>query len=533
MRAFRTTMLYLLVSACGGGGSSGSGSGGAVPPAGPPPGLATTSCGSYVGMDRGNSWSYLGIRYAAAPTGARRWQSPAAPPCPAGNVQADTYGPACPQLDRATGSPTGDEDCLTVNVFAPKASFPSGLAPVMVFIHGGGNSMGSAGEIIDGNKRLYDGKALAEATGNVVVTLQYRLGPLGWLVLPGLDAEAPDARSGNYGLEDMVAALKWVQRDIGAFGGDKDRVMIFGESAGGLDVCALLASPDSAGLYEAALIESGGCVADTREKALANGATLADSVGCSTAPDVVACLRGKTPGELLAAVPPVVSVAGAQAPYQPNVDGTTLPAIPLEVIRAGQQNRVPVVIGTNADETGLEVPQTFSDADYAAFLNSTIQDPAIRAQVASLYSAANFGTSRAAYVALTSDVKFTCPARSIARALTASQSEPVFRYFFTEVPDGPNAPLFGSFHALELFYLFGVMNIRGYVPTAAETALSSNMQHYWGGFAATGGPAASGAPAWTSYDPARDNYLRLDSAALGMAEGVNTDRCDFWETLGL
>jgi para-nitrobenzyl esterase len=352
-------------------------------------------------------------------------------------------------------------------------------------------------------------------------------------VLPGLDAEAPDARSGNYGLDDMVAALKWVQRDIGAFGGDKDRVMIFGESAGGLDVCALLASPDSAGLYEAALIESGGCVADTRGKALANGGTLADDVGCSTAQDVVACLRGKTPAELLAAVPPVVSVAGAQAPYQPSVDGTTLPTMPLDVIRAGQQNRVPVVIGTNADETGLEVPQDFSDADYLAFLDSTIQDPAIRAQVAGLYSAANFGSARAAYVALTSDFKFTCPARTIARALTATQSEPVFRYFFTEVPDGPNAPMFGAFHALELFYLFGVMNVRGYTPTAAETALSSNMQHYWGGFAATGAPVASGAAAWTPYDSTRDSYLRLDSAALGMAEGVNTSRCDFWTSLGL
>jgi para-nitrobenzyl esterase len=351
-------------------------------------------------------------------------------------------------------------------------------------------------------------------------------------VRPGLDNEAPDARSGNYGLEDLVAALEWVQRDIGAFGGDRNRVMIFGESAGGLNVCALLASPAAAGLYQSALIESGGCVADTREKALSTGATLADAVGCSTAADEVACLRGKTAAELLSALPPVVSVGGGQAPYQPNIDGTTLPALPLEVIRAGQHNRVPVAIGTNADETGLEVPQSYSDADYATFLNTTFATPEVRAAVADLYSVARYGTSRAAYVALTSDAKFTCQARKIARVLTASQSELVYRYFFTEVPDGVNAPLYGAFHGLELLYLFGVLNARGYVPTAAELALSSNMQQYWAGLAA-GAPAAPGAPAWTGYDPARDNHLVLDADSLAMADGVRTAECDFWAQLGV
>jgi para-nitrobenzyl esterase len=533
LRTILWTACLTGLSACGGGGGGGGGSGSNPPPPGPTQGVAATSCGSYQGTDRGGSWSFLGIRYAAAPVGNLRWRSPEAPTCPTTTVAATSYAPACPQLDGTTGAPTGDEDCLALNVFAPKVSFPAGRVPVMVFIHGGGNVSGSTGALVDGTHRLYDGAALAEATGHVVVTLQYRLGPLGWLVLPGLDAEAPDARSGNYGLEDQVAALKWVQRDIGAFGGDAGRVMIFGESAGGLDVCALLASPASAGLYGAALIESGGCVADSRATALATGATLANNAGCSTASDVVACLRSKTPAALLAALPPVVSVAGAQPPYQPSVDGTLLSDVPLEVIRSGQHNRVPVVIGTNANETGLEVPLTFSDADYQAFLDATILDPVVRAQVAALYSVTNFGSARNAYVALTSDAKFTCPARSIARALVATQSEPVFRYFFTEVPDGPSATLYGAFHGLELLYLFGVMDIRGYTPTAAERSFSTDMQHYWGGFAANGVPAAGGAPAWNAYDPALDNHLVLDSAALGMANGVNTARCDFWSQLGV
>ncbi|MGB7739906.1 MAG: carboxylesterase family protein, partial [Steroidobacteraceae bacterium] len=526
--------LCLLLSACGGGSGSGSGDGGTTPPPPPAtPGLAKTSCGDYQGNDRGNSWSFLGIRYAAAPAGARRWRSPESPPCPSGTVTANAYAPVCPQLDRSGGAPEGDEDCLAVNVFTPKATFPAGRKPVMVFIHGGGNVVGSAREEVVPGRLLYDGAALAEASGNVVVTLQYRLGPLGWLVHPALDAEAPDARSGNYALEDLVAALKWVQRDIAAFGGNSDRVMIFGESAGGVNVCALLASPAAAGIFTSALIESGGCIADTRSKALATGATLTDNVGCSTAADIPACLRSKTPAELLAALPPEVSVVGSQAPYQPNVDGTLLPTAPLDAIRIGQHNRVPVVIGTNADETGRDVPLTFNEAQYQLVLASTFPNPVVRTQVENLYSSAKFGSARRAYVALTSDLKFICPSRSIARALADSQTEPVYRYFFTEVPDAPASSVYGAVHGLELLYVFGVLDIQGYSPTTAERALSTSMQGYWGSLAASGTPSAAGAPTWTPYDANLDNHLVLDSAALAMGEGVNTARCDFWATFGL
>ena len=402
----------------------------------------------------------------------------------------------------------------------------------MVFVHGGGNSIGSAQAEIEPGRVLYDGAALAATTGNVVVTLQYRLGPLGWLVHPALDTEAPDSRSGNYALEDLVAALRWVQREIAAFGGDGARVMIFGESAGGVNVCALLASPAAAGLFTSALIESGGCVAGTRAADLATGSMLADNVGCSTASDIPACLRAKTPAELLAALPPVVNVAGSQPPYQPNVDGSLLPTAPLDAIRDGQHNRVPVVIGANADETGREVPLTFGEVEYQAFLASAIADPVLRAQVSDLYSSANFGSARLAYVALTSDVKFICPSRTIARALAGAQTEPVYRYFFTEVPDAPTASLYGAFHGLELLFVFNVLDVRGYTPTTAERSLSTSMQGYWGSFAATGAPSAAGAPVWTAYDPDRDNHLVLDDAALAMGDGINTSRCNFWATLG-
>ena len=531
---FKLVPLWLLLTACGGGGGSGSGDGSTTPP--PPaatPGLAKTSCGDYQGNDRGASWSFLGIRYAAAPSGTRRWRSPESPACPSSTVTANAYAPVCPQFDRDSGAPEGDEDCLAVNVFTPKSTFPAGRKPVMVFIHGGGNVVGSAREEVVPGRLLYDGAALAEVTGNVVVTLQYRLGPLGWLVHPALDVEAPDARSGNYALEDLVAALKWVRRDIAAFGGNSDRVMIFGESAGGVNVCALLASPAAAGLFTSALIESGGCVADSRSKALTTGATLTDNVGCSTAPDIPACLRAKTPAELLAALPPEVSVVGSQAPYQPHVDGTLLPLAPLDAIRNGQHNRVPTVIGTNADETGRDVPLTFSEAQYQLILASTFPNAVVRAQVANLYSSVNFGSARRAYVALTSDLKFICPSRTIARTLAGAQTEPVYRYFFTEVPDAPTSSVYGAVHGLELLYVFGVLDIRGYSPTAAERALSTSMQAYWAGLAANGTPSTAGAPAWTPYDAGRDNHLVLDAAALAMGEGVNTARCDFWATFGM
>lgn len=136
-------------------------------------------------------------------------------------------------------------------------------------------------------------------------------------------------------------------------------------------------------------------------------------------------------------------------------------------------------------------------------------------------------------MALTSDLKFTCPARTIARTLVSAQTEPVYRYFFTEVPDAPTSSVYGAVHGLELLYVFGVLEIQGYSPTAAERSLSTAMQSYWGSFAANGTPSVVGAPAWTSYDAGRDNHLVLDAAALAMGEGVITIRCDFWSTVGV
>lgn len=524
--------LMLLSSACGGGGGGGSRSVTAPSPVPPvaTPGLARTSCGDYQGVEVANTWRFLGIRYAAPPIGNLRWRSPTAPTCPTTIVSAADFASACPQT--IDGVATGGEDCLAVNIWTPKAAFGGTRTPVMLFIHGGGNVQGSAREEIEPGRFLYDGRTLAETSGNVVVTVQYRLGALGWLVHPGLDLEASDARSGNYALEDLIAALRWVEREIGAFGGNRDRVMVFGESAGAVNTCALLASPAAAGLFDGVVMQSGGCIADTREEALASGSALASNAGCAGASNPIACLRGRSVTEILAALPAVASVGGPMPPFGPSVDGSLLPASPLTQIRTAAHTRVPTIVGANGDELGRSVPLTFTQRDFDAALLAAFPSATVRAQIAALYSPSEFGSARRAYVALASDIRFVCPARTITRTLATAQTPSVFRYHFTEVPDATASQPFGAFHGLELLYLFGVLDVRGYRPTVAESALATDMQRYWGNLATGGQPGGGGSlSVWTPYQPARDNHLVLEASAIREQDGVNTARCNFWDGL--
>jgi len=521
------TFTALFIAACGGGGGSTDVTVLSPVPPVTTPGLARTSCGDYQGVEAANTWRFLGIRYAAPPVGVLRWRAPTAPTCPTTIVAATDYAPICPQT--VNGVVSGNEDCLAVNIWTPRAAFGGTRAPIMLFIHGGGNVQGSAREEVEGGRVLYDGRALAEISGNVVVTVQYRLGALGWLVHPALDSEAADARAGNYGLEDLIAALRWVEREIGAFGGNRDRVMVFGESAGAVNICALLASPAAAGLFDAAIMQSGGCIADTREEALSSGVTLARNAGCASASDVIACLRSRSVAEILAALPAVASVGGPIPPFGPSVDDSLLPMSPLAQIRAAAHNRVPTIVGANGDELGRSVPLTFTQRDFDAALLAAFPSSTVRTQIAALYSAAEFGSARRAYIALTSDIRFVCPARTIARTLAAAQTPLVFRYHFTEVPDATESQPFGAFHGLELLYLFGVLDVRGYRPTVAEFALATDMQRYWGNVAAGGQPGGGALSLWTPYQTARDNHLVLEAGAVREQDGVNTVRCNFWD----
>src|SRR3954447_5785619 len=225
---------------------------------------------------------FLGIPYAAPPVGALRWRPPAAAQPWHGVRDATHYGNRCPQLPSSNGAGSENEDCLDVNVFRP-ARLDRPPAPVLVFIHGGG--------LVNGSGDQHDGALLARSNGIVVVSLNYRLGVFGFLALPSLSAEAPDHSSGDYGILDQQAAIRWVHRNIAAFGGDPRRVTINGESAGGWSVCGHLTSPGSRGLFSAAIIQSGSCASIPEAQAEQNGTSLAESVGCTDPQTAVSCLR--------------------------------------------------------------------------------------------------------------------------------------------------------------------------------------------------------------------------------------------------
>ncbi len=510
-------LLLWLSSGCGGDGGAGAAAD-ANPSCGadvtPAPGLVVTTSGAVQGVSDGATWTYKGIPYAAPPRGALRLAAPAPPVCTPGVRDGSSFGAVCPQLDDA-GQLIGDEDCLSLNVWAPSAA--GAPRPVMVWIHGGANVSGAS------SSPLYDGRRLAEAGDVVVVTINYRLGQLGFLAHAGLSATSATHVSGNYGILDQIAALAWVRDNAASFGGDAARVTIFGESAGARDVCVLLAAAPAAGLFQGAIMESGGCGAlDTLADSEAFGTQVAQAAGCGSAADVVACLRELPVATLVKALAAPASVLD-DSPYQPNRDGVVLAEQPFDAIAAGRHHHVPILLGANADETGRQAPMIQNDAQYQALVQSQFGPfaPSVLAQ----YPSSSFPTPRKAYVALTSDSRFICPSRRVARAAAAAQSEPVYRYFFTRA-----ASQFGAVHGLEIPYLFGTFAAIPYTPVASDLVVSTAMQGAWTGFARSGDPNRA-AVTWPRYlSDGSDHALVLDDP-VSSVDGVLTDRCDFWDGL--
>ncbi len=518
----------------GGGGSGGSGgSGGARCEVASPaePGVIAIETGLLRGQKGEPTWVYRGIPYAAPPTGDLRWKPPAPAACWDGVRDALEFGSVCPQIDTATKAPVGAEDCLTLNVWSPDTPGPH---PVLVFIHGGGNIQGASSETLPGGAPIYNGHRLSKAGDAVVVTLNYRLGPLGFLTLPELSAESAWGASGNYGNLDQIAALQWVKTNIAAFGGDPKRVLLFGESAGGVNTVTLLASPLAKGLFSAALVESGGSTSTPRAEAESAMAARVEASSCGSAPDRLACLRGKTPAELLAELPGSINIGSASvgsdpSKYGPIVDGHLLPKPTLEILTAGEHNHVPFVIGTNRDELAKAMAiEVTTEQQYQSVINASFGP--LAPKILAAYPAADYATPQEALVAVYSDLRFTCPARNIARAVRKTQSEPVWRYFFTRratTAKGQNP----AAHAVELLYVFNSLtDVPLYQPAPEDLALSEAMMGYWARFGATGDPNGAGAPPWPAYDAQTDAHLVLDSP-LTSGEGVRTAQCDFWGTV--
>jgi para-nitrobenzyl esterase len=476
---------------------------------------------------------FLGIPFAEPPVGARRFRAPVEHACWSDDRDATRFGAICPQVND-DGNPVGNEDCLTLNVYAPTVS-PATPLPVLFFIHGGGNNQGSAQVLASATqgRGFYDGRSLARR-GAVVVTIQYRLGALGFLSSEALDRESATEPSGAQGIRDQILALRWVQRNIGRFGGDSSKVMVFGESAGGLDTMLLVSSPRAAGLFSSALSQSGGLVANTQAVARAATQRLVTAASCASAMDPLACLRSKTPAELLMALPPAVTGL-TNSDFVPAIDGDVLPESPIERIRSGRHNQVPIVYGTNSEETSRMVApaamvQTQADFERFArpYLAQYALSPTQVSAALALYAPSNFASPHEALVALTTDTRWTCPARANLRAVVMGQRVPAFRYFFTHRHDARIAPMlsaFGAYHGIELGYVFGTVDgLLGYRPTPADRAVIDAVQTSWIRFAATGS-LSTGSPMWPTYDAATDPYLELSSAPAARTN-VRGERCD-------
>jgi para-nitrobenzyl esterase len=493
--------------------------------------VVCTQSGPVKGTVAGAVRAFKGIPYAKPPVGALRFRPPQ-PAEPWRNVKvADKFGPPCPQLgpDRKV---IGREDCLFINVWTP-AQRPGAPLPVMVWLTGGGNhSLSGAGSGGFGGV-AYDGSLMVERANVVFVTYNLRLGALGFLAHPVLDAERPDKVSGNYGSLDQIAMLQWVKRNIAGFGGDPNRVFVFGTSAGGGNICALMTAPAAQGLIHAAAMESSvpsGCETQTLAQAEAGtGAQVVETLGCAKASDAAACLRGKSVEEIVAAVPGNFSVLPRI--YGPNIDGVVFREQPIDAVRARHYQPIPVIIGNTSGETlgwADTAGKVTDEVSYEAAIDKVF-GRGVRAAVLAHYPASRYPTPRIAFATATTDALFSCTTRRVAKAI-AAQGVPVYRYLFAHaLENDPKLKAIGPAHTIEHPFFFKFAG--HYAPTTAELKLQDAMLLYWSRMARSGDPNGAATPAWPRFDPAGDDYIEFSDAPA--ARHGDAAPCDFWDTISL
>ncbi len=478
--------------------------------------------------------AFLGIPYAAPPTGPLRWRPPQSP-APWDTPRDTTHlGPACPQKNPFGAEPvTSQEDCLHLNVWTPSVE-ESARRPVMVFIHGGGFLFGSNAS------KLYDGARLAR-TGVVVVALNYRLGALGFLAHPALGAEdAEHPVSGNYGLLDQQLALRWVRDNIAHFGGNPDNVTLFGESAGAISVCLQMLSPGASGLFHRAIVQSGTCYLVTlplkdpgtpkEDSAEERGERFARELGC-TQGDVLACMRSKSPETLLETGGAALDLMRPHVGFMPVVDGRVVPDAPERMLSEGRQAQVPLLLGTNADEGTLFTTRAKLNSAQAYEAAVRVRAPAQADTLLRLYPVTEFSSPRAAYNHLLRDALFTCPNRRLARTFSA-QGLPVYAYHFTYAPPRLFSWLggLGAFHAAELPFVFGATSGALRLESGRERVLSNRLIGYWTRFATHGDPNGGGSIPWPAYSTETEPHLVLDENP-STGERLDQGHCDALDVL--
>lgn len=474
----------------------------------------------------GGACEYRGLRYAAPPLGDLRFAPPAPAPKHSEVKAATAFGPQCLQkygIDQmglnADLLTVGKEDCLFLNVWRPVGE----KLPVMVFIHGGAFVIGG------GSWGIYDGDLLSQE-GVIVVTINYRLGPLGFFAYP---AGVTDGVAGNQGILDQIAALRWVQENIAAFGGDPRNVTIFGESAGGMSVCTLLASPEARGLFHAAILESGGCKAVAElPVGYAHAASYAADTGCAGAADPLACMRGLTGEDLIEKMHFDIILSA----LEPHVDGKAVPQIPLDQIRGGTFNKVPLLAGSNANEVKIVAMTNLNnlklkDATWGEYYNGLEAAFGVTdaAQLGKFYGQDDFATPFDAWFMLKTDMVLGCPSLIAAQAV-AEQGVPAYHYIFNWHELGSLSETIGAVHGLELFFVFGTM--KGLQPIVPEDRfddalrLSKRMRQTWANFARDHAPSADGLPEWPMVGK---GTVVLDVEPV-VDLGIKRDACAWWDS---
>lgn len=493
-----------------------------------------TSSGPIIGKDENGVRVFKGIPFAAPPVGALRWKAPREPVKWSKPRECFEFGPACPQKQQAVlrlKIGPMDEDCLYLNVWTPAKNENDSL-PVMVWIHGGGFIMGA------GSQKHTDGCNLAKS-GVVLVTINYRLGKFGFFAHPALSAESPTGTSGNYGLLDQIFALKWVQKNIRNFGGNPDNVTIFGESAGGVSVCALMASPLADGLFHRAIVES--AYAPDRlphlkkdqgrlKSAQSQGMAFAKKLGGTgkSGKEDIELLRKKSWKEILDADNLKITMPGSTMGSCLCVDGYVLKDAPGKIFDKGKQAQVPLIIGVNKDE-GTLFCMPYKNISFKK-LDSLVSlvFPEMKDKIFKLYKITDKKSAWKGFSVFLGDF-FVAGCRSTANAHRKA-GNPVYRYVFKrELPWAVRMGL-GSFHGFEVSYVFGTTPglLRGY--RRVDKDISHKMMAYWACFAENGDPNGKNAFPWPLYTKENGTSIVFDST-LSSCNFYRKKYCDFIDDL--
>ena len=489
-----------------------------------------TSSGPVTGVEHDGILEFRGIRYAQPPVGPLRWAAPQPSDRHAGQV--DSPAVSCPQnAPSVFARPSVSEDCLVLNIFIPHSTEAGSVHrkarwPVIVWLHGGGLFSGSGAD--------YDGGRLAREGHVVVVTLNYRLGALGFLSEPATTADSGGVA--NFGLLDQQLALRWIKRNVESFGGLPSAVTLAGQSSGATSVVAHLTAPGSAGLFQRAVIESGTRFTPlSNERARAAADSFAASVGCKD--NTLRCLRNLSVQTILDHQQNVVSVTAANFFL---LDRVTGPEPPLEAIGAGHFTRVPVISGLTADEQAYFLPeastgQPLSAADYSNWVSATGGSRAT--QIVTRYPANHYGSPSLAEIAAAQDAK-RCVVLRLDRSL--ARFVPVYAYEFAD----RSAPSYftersypmGAYHTAELQYLFPLFHgARGTIHALnpSQDALARQMIGWWSEFARAGAPGTRGTP-WRAFQPDSNTVqvIGADIAAHHDIESAYANACGFWDSLG-